>query len=340
MDQLMVDVGDDAGRGRRRGRADRPPGRRARSPPRNGPSAWTRSRYTIVCGVGPRVPRRYRLSVAKRLGIAAGTLGGVAGLAYGAQRARRGADAPRARRRRAPARSTRRPTSITGSTRTTAARSTSSSAGASSTRRSCSRTASRSRCARGSTSSRSSRRRASARSRSTTAVTGSRCSARRATRSRTSAATSRPCSRVSTCTTRCSSVIRWAASRCSRSSRAIPEIAAERVAGHRAALDARVHAARVALDPHEGAAREGARSDRPTRSGCGTRPTSGSSRRASASARTRSPSHVELVRQMMARVPARDPPRRAARARRSRPHARIFRTCASRRSSSAGPPTC
>ena len=61
-----------------------------------------------------------------------------------------------------------------------------------------------------------------------------------------------------------------------------------------------------------------------------------SSRRASASARTRSPSHVELVRQMMARVPARDPARRAARARRSRPHRATSRTCASRRWSIGG----
>ena len=34
------------------------------------------------------------------------------------------------------------------------------------------------------------------------------------------------------------------------------------------------------------------------------------------------PSHVELVRQMLPRLPARDPPRRAALADRSRPHAR------------------
>ena len=43
------------------------------------------------------------------------------------------------------------------------------------------------------------------------------------------------------------------------------------------------------------------------------------------------PSHVELVRQMLRDVPARDAARRAARADRARPHRAISRTCASRR---------
>ena len=121
MDQLMVDVGDDAvevgdevvliGRqGDEQITADE----------------WAERMdtiaYTIVCGVGPRVPRRYLVSLAKRVGIAAGTLGGVGRTRVRRPARRRDADAPRARRRRGAARSKPPRTSIIGSTRTTAAR--------------------------------------------------------------------------------------------------------------------------------------------------------------------------------------------------------------------------
>ena len=100
--------------------------------------------------------------------------------------------------------------------------------------------------------------------------------------------------------------------------------------GHRAAVDARVHAVRVALDAtktrlekhHQARARHELVVGAPNlgsslaRLGFGTDP---------------HPSHVELVRRMMLGVPARDAPRRAARARRPRPHRAISRTCGSRR---------
>ena len=66
-----------------------------------------------------------------------------------------------------------------------------------------------------------------------------------------------------------------------------PEIAARARRRHRAAVDARVHAVRIALDADEDAAREAHEARRPTRSGCGTARTSGSSPRASASASAR-----------------------------------------------------
>ena len=54
----MVDVGDDPGRGGRRGRADRPSGRR-----RGDGEEWAERlgtiAYEIVCGIGPRAPRVY-----------------------------------------------------------------------------------------------------------------------------------------------------------------------------------------------------------------------------------------------------------------------------------------
>ncbi len=80
--------------------------------------------------------------------------------------------------------------------------------------------------------------------------------------------------------------------------------------------------ARLALDPHQGAASRRSRSARPTRSGCGTRRTSASSPRGSGSASNPHPSHVELVRADDGRVPTGDAPRRAARARRTRSHRR------------------
>ena len=74
---------------------------------------------------------------------------------------------------------------------------------------------------------------------------------------------------------------------------------------------------------------------------CGTSPEPRVPRRAArASASDPHPSHVELVRQMMLDVPAGDAPRRAAGARRARPHRTSSRASGSRRSSSAAPPTC
>ena len=59
MDQLMVDCGDDPVRPRRRGRADRPPGRRADHAPRSGPTRSARSATRSCAASAPRVPRRY-----------------------------------------------------------------------------------------------------------------------------------------------------------------------------------------------------------------------------------------------------------------------------------------
>ena len=58
MDQLMVDCGDDPVEVGRRGRADRRVRATRRSPPRSGPSRLDTIAYEIVCGIGPRVPRR------------------------------------------------------------------------------------------------------------------------------------------------------------------------------------------------------------------------------------------------------------------------------------------
>ena len=59
MDQILVDCGDDA----RSDRATRScsSARRAASasPPRSGPAALDTIAYEIVCGIGPRVQRRY-----------------------------------------------------------------------------------------------------------------------------------------------------------------------------------------------------------------------------------------------------------------------------------------
>ena len=266
--------------------------------------------YTIVCGIGPRVPRRYVVMsrarrIAKVAGVAVGAAVRLAASAYAAQRLRRDADAARRPTATRAARSTRRSTSTTGSTRTTAAsiyvveRGRAGPADRAVARRHAlgphvvppARDAAASR--------------ASARSRSTTAATASRCSA---TTGHSLENLARRHARrvVEGLDLRDAVLVGHSMGGVAVQAfvTQFPEIAAERVAGHRVAVDARAHAVRLALDRARSARIEQLTNRAPDMSWLWDVAEPRVPRRpASGFGENPHPSHVELVRQMMLECP-------------------------------------
>ena len=153
------------------------------------------------------------------------------------------------------------------------------------------------------------RRPGSARSPSTTAATASRCSATAGHSLDNLAEDVRSVLECSTSATRSSSATRWAASRCRRSRSATPSSPRERVARHRAAVDARADAVRLAVDADEDAHRALVQPRARLARCSGSARTSGSSLARLGFGNDPHPSHVELVRRMMLACAPADPPR-------------------------------